>query len=373
VPSSTIVLTCPIVYESLGLSLFSTAYCLCATYCPHPSTYLVYLVSTSTWQVESPVNIGSSTSHYLSCVVLGRLCLIAFTAWLVGLSISAYTLPSSRPKRTVRAPIRDDDPHYLVTSYGHSCPAEQANVMRTDLSNDPRTYSEAMACPATAEWDAACEDELRTFQQMGVYKIMPQPKDCKVMGSKWVFCIKRGPDGEVQKYKACVVAQGFTQIEGLNYDETFAPVTKFASFRLILALAAQLNLEIHQMDVKAAYLNSKLKEEIFMEPLPGFNIPEGMVLRLIKAVYGTKQGGHIWYEDICRMLGEMGYMWTTADHAVFVCVWDNSFSIIVLYVDNTMLVTIMDLWIVTYASPSYCSDPDSLPTHSDYHEVVYAY
>jgi Reverse transcriptase (RNA-dependent DNA polymerase) len=113
---------------------------------------------------------------------------------------------------------------------------------------------------------------------MGVYKIVPQPKDHKVVGSKWVFHIKHGPDSEVQKYKACMVAQGFTQIEGLNYDKTFAPITKFASFCLILALATQLNLEIHQMDVKAAYLNGKLKEEIFMEPPPGFDVPEGMVL-----------------------------------------------------------------------------------------------
>jgi Reverse transcriptase (RNA-dependent DNA polymerase) len=194
-----------------------------------------------------------------------------------------------------------------------------------------------MAHPDAAEWDAACEDELRTFQQMGVYEIVLQPKNCKVVGSKWVFCIKCGLDSEVQKYKACVVAQGFTQIEGLNYNETFAPVAKFASFCLILTLAAQLNLEIHQMDVKATYLNGKLKEEIFMEAPPGFDVLEGMVLRLIKAVYGTKQGGCIWYEDICRTLGEMGYMQATTDHAVFVHVWDDSFSIIVLYVDDTTL------------------------------------
>jgi hypothetical protein len=194
-----------------------------------------------------------------------------------------------------------------------------------------------MAHPDAADWDAACEDELRTFQQMGVYEVVPWPKDQKVMGSKWVFRVKRGPDGNVQKYKARVVAQGFTQVKGLDYDETFAPVAKFTSFCILLALAAQLNLEVHQMDVKAAYLNGKLKEEIFMEAPPGFDVPDGMVLRLIKAVYGTKQGGHIWYEDICRTLGEMGYMHTTADHAVFVRSCDNNFSIIVLYVDDITL------------------------------------
>jgi hypothetical protein len=106
-----------------------------------------------------------------------------------------------------------------------------------------------------------------------------------------VFRIKRRHDGAIQKYKARVVAQGYTQIEGVDYDETFAPVAKLASLRMILALAAEHDLELQQMDVKSAYLNGELREEIFMEAPPGFDVPDGMVLRLIKAVYGTKQGG----------------------------------------------------------------------------------
>jgi hypothetical protein len=80
-------------------------------------------------------------------------------------------------------------------------------------------------------------------------------------------------------------------VEGLDYDQTFMPVMKFASFCTVLAIAAECNWEIHQMDVKATYLNGKLEEEIFMQPPPGFDIPGGMVLKLIKAVYSTKQGG----------------------------------------------------------------------------------
>jgi Reverse transcriptase (RNA-dependent DNA polymerase) len=198
-------------------------------------------------------------------------------------------------------------------------------------------YTEAMACPDATDWDAACEDELRTFQQMGVYEVVPQPKDRKVVGSKWVFCVKHGLDSNVQKYKACMMAQGFTQVEGLDYNKTFALVAKFASFHILLTLAAQLNLEVHQMDVKAAYLNGKLKEEIFMEAPAGFDVLDRMVLRLIKVVYGTKQGSHMWYEDICHMLGEMGYTCTTANHTVFVCSHDDQFSIIVLYVDDITL------------------------------------
>jgi len=137
-----------------------------------------------------------------------------------------------------------------------------------------------MARSDAAEWDAACEDKIQNFQQMGVYDVVPWPKGRKVVGSKWVLRIKHGPDGQVQKYKARIVAQGFTQVEGLDYNQTFAPVVKLSTFRAILAIAVQQNLTIHQMDVKAAYLNGKLKEEIHMEAPPGLEIPKGMVLRL---------------------------------------------------------------------------------------------
>ena len=155
-----------------------------------------------------------------------------------------------------------------------------------------------MACPDAAEWEVACQDEMCSFENMEVYRILPWQCGKNIVGSKWVFCIKWGPDGTIQKYKVHIIAQGFTQIEGIDYDETFAPITKFASLCTILTIAAELDLEVHQMDVKSAYLNGELKEEIYMKPPPGLHVLEGMVLKLMKAVYGTKQGGHIWYENI---------------------------------------------------------------------------
>jgi Reverse transcriptase (RNA-dependent DNA polymerase) len=148
-----------------------------------------------------------------------------------------------------------------------------------------------MAHPDANSWEAACADEMAVFDHMGAYKVVPHPKDRKVVGSKWVFCIKRGPDSGMQKYKARIVTQGFTQIKGVDYNEMFAPVAKLALLCIILALAAEQDLEIHQMDVKSTYLNGTLSEEIFMEPPPGLAIPNGMVLHLKKAVYRTKQGG----------------------------------------------------------------------------------
>src|SRR5258708_21455479 len=206
---------------------------------------------------------------------------------------------TSHPKRNMRAPTRDNDPHYSVSSYGsRKRTTEHATVAQDVTTSDPRTYAQAMACPDAAEWELACDDERRAFERMGVYEVGPHPKGRKVVGSRWVFRIKRGPDGTIQKYKARVIAQGFTQVENINYNKTFAPVAKFASLRTILALATEEDLEVHQMDVKSAYLNDVLQQEIFMEALPGLDDPEGMDLRLIKAVYGTKQGVRVWHDDI---------------------------------------------------------------------------
>jgi hypothetical protein len=125
---------------------------------------------------------------------------------------------------------------------------EHARVAVADDTSDPRTYAEALSRPDAPQWELACEDERRAFERLGVYEVVPRPKGRKVVGSRWVFRVKRGPDGTVQKYKARVVAQGFTQIEGIDYDETFAPVAKLASLRTILALSAEFNLFLHQMD-----------------------------------------------------------------------------------------------------------------------------
>ncbi len=115
-------------------------------------------------------------------------------------------------------------------------------------------------------------------------------------------------------------------------------MAKLSSLQTLLVFAAEHDLEVHQMDVKSAYLNAPLKEEIYMEAPPSFDIPESMVLCLLKVVYGTKQGGHIWYKHIHVTLESMGYTHLELDHVVFICIIDGAISIISLYVnDVTML------------------------------------
>jgi Reverse transcriptase (RNA-dependent DNA polymerase) len=136
------------------------------------------------------------------------------------------------------------------------------------------------------------------------------------------------------RHKVCLFTQGFSQIKGVNFNETFMPVMKFTSLHTILALAMEFDLEVHQLNVKSAYLNGDLKEKIFMAPPPGFDIPDGMVLKLKKAVYSMKQGGHTWYEHISTTLKSMGYANTNANHTVFTCLKGDILFIITLYINN---------------------------------------
>ncbi|TFY83163.1 hypothetical protein EWM64_g851 [Hericium alpestre] len=248
------------------------------------------------------------------------------------------------------APVTDDDARYRVTSYDKKTlpqpagapPAEEhVNSACADPNGDPLTYKEAMSRPDAAEWLAACNEELHSFKQMGVYEEVDRPRDCKVVNSKWVFRIKRGPNGEVEKYKARLVAKGFTQVEGIDFDETFTPVVKFTSLRMLLALATKEDLEVHQMDVKTAYLHGELEEEIYLQPPAGFGMPEGKVWKLIKSVYGLKQAGRVWYLCIKSEFEKLGYTRIDSDHSFFTK-WaheDGTILYAAIYVDDIILVS----------------------------------
>lgn len=140
--------------------------------------------------------------------------------------------------------------------------------------------------------------ELKAMEDMGVWEVVPRPENTNVISSKWVYKLKRDANGEISRFKARLVARGFTQVFGTDYLDTYAPVTRLETIRLLFALAVENDWEIRQIDVKTAYLNGDLDEEIFMEPPKGYNIPEGHVLRLKKALYGLKQAGRQWYKRL---------------------------------------------------------------------------
>jgi hypothetical protein len=194
-----------------------------------------------------------------------------------------------------------------------------------------------MSRPDAIKWQIACAEELEIFRRMKLYEIVDRPTDRKVVDSKWVFKVKRGPDGEIAKHKARVVAKGYTQIEGLDYDETFAPVVKFTTIRVLLAISAHLDLEIHQVDIKTAFLNGELKEEIYLKPPPGTDIHKSLVWRLLKPLYGLKQAGRQWYQKVHAKFTAIGFTRLEADHSVFRKGKGDQLILVAVYVDDMLL------------------------------------
>ena len=130
-----------------------------------------------------------------------------------------------------------------------------------------------------------------------VWDLVPLPEGVKPIGCKWIFKTKRDSKGDVERYKACLVAKGYTQKEGIDYKETFSPVSLKDSFRTIMALVAHFDLELHQMDVKTAFLNGDIDETIYMVQLENFvsRDTKRMVCKLKKSIYGLKQASCQWY------------------------------------------------------------------------------
>jgi len=201
----------------------------------------------------------------------------------------------------------------------------------------PRNIEEALDDP---NWKLAVLDELNALKKNETWEIVSLPHDKKKVGCKWVFTIKCKADGSVERYKARLVAKGFTQTYGIDYQETFAPVAKLNSIRVLLSLAANLNWPLHQLDVKNAFLNGELEEEVFMSLPPEFEekLGRNKVCRLKKSLYGLKQSPRAWFERFGTVVKGIGYTQSQADHTLFYKhSATNKIAILIVYVDDIIL------------------------------------
>ena len=199
----------------------------------------------------------------------------------------------------------------------------------------PASYEEAVTGPQKKQWEAAINEELQSLTTNNVWELIDTPQGANIVSCKWVFKVKRLPSGQIDRYKARLVARGFSQQYGIDYDETFAPVVRMESLRILLAIAAREDLEVHQMDVITAYLAGELEEEIYMELPAGLPNSQGKVCRLQKGLYGLKQSARIWNQRIGERLKQSGMLVTSSDHSVWV---NQDYSLILaLYVDDIVL------------------------------------
>jgi Reverse transcriptase (RNA-dependent DNA polymerase)/gag-polypeptide of LTR copia-type/Integrase core domain/GAG-pre-integrase domain len=204
---------------------------------------------------------------------------------------------------------------------------------------DPVTLREAYSRPDADQWKLAAQSEMDSIYKAGTWALVRPPHGCNIIDCRFVWKLKRGPNGEPIKYKARLVAKGFTQRYGIDFDETFAPVALYTSIRALLSLAAYHDWELHQMDVKSAYLNGDLDIPIYMRQPEGFVVPgkEDHVCQLKKSLYGLKQAGRTWHRKIDVSLKNRGFHALHADYCVYVRHQDSHTIIIALYVDDLLL------------------------------------
>ncbi|CAL1361567.1 unnamed protein product [Linum trigynum] len=216
---------------------------------------------------------------------------------------------------------------------------ETEYVSLTD-GGEPESFTEAMNDEDKQRWIEAMQDEMDSLYDNNTFELVKLPKGKRALKNKWVFKIKHDEHNRQPRFKARLVVKGFSQRKGIDFDEIFSPVVKMTSIRTVLGLAASLNLEVEQMDVKTAFLHGDLEEEIYMEQPEGFKKEknEDYVCRLRKSLYGLKQAPRQWYKKFESVMGEQGYMKTTSDHCVFMKKFpDGDFIILLLYVDDMLI------------------------------------
>jgi transposase InsO family protein len=189
----------------------------------------------------------------------------------------------------------------------------------TDSEEEPANMQEALNHPTRGkQWEQAFQEEYNSLIKNETWELVPRPKNRNVITNKWVLNHKRNQQGEIVRLKARLVARGFSQIYGVDYMDTFAPVAKLASIRILFAIAAIYDLEVDQMDVVTAFLAAPLQEEIYMEQPEGFEIGKDMVCRLLRSLYGLKQSARVWNQRIREFLKSIGFQQTYSDPCVFV-------------------------------------------------------
>jgi hypothetical protein len=182
-------------------------------------------------------------------------------------------------------------------------------------------------------------DEFAALSQTRTWVLVPRPPGVNIVGSKWVFKTKHRPDGSIEKHKARLVARGFTQQLGIDYGDTFSPVVKPETVRLVLSIAVSRGWTLRQIDVSNAFLHGFLSEDVYMQQPPGFEDAQypSHVCKLQRAIYGLKQSPRAWYARLSTRLHELGFVSSKADTSMFIFHRDGISIFMLVYVDDIVI------------------------------------
>ncbi|GKV24632.1 hypothetical protein SLEP1_g34217 [Rubroshorea leprosula] len=230
-------------------------------------------------------------------------------------------------------------------------------VQEENIQNDPQSESEPefeLLHEGTSYGDAispqprrairppasAMEEEMESLHKNKTWDLVQLPEGRKAIGCRWIYKLKKDSKGNIERYKARLVIKGYAQKPGIDFDEVFSPVVRMTTIRVVLALAASLDLELEQLDVKTAFLHGDLNEEIYMTQPEGFveENNRSLVCRLNKSLYGLKQAPRCWYKQFDSFIVSLGFHRCEADHCAYFCDYnDGCFCILLLYVDDMII------------------------------------
>ncbi|KAL2238004.1 UNVERIFIED_CONTAM: Retrovirus-related Pol polyprotein from transposon RE2 [Sesamum indicum] len=220
-------------------------------------------------------------------------------------------------------------PCIIQSSHIHKC-------LHASAENpvEPKSFKEAVQ---KKEWKVAMENEIKTLEENKTWDITKLPKDKKAIGCKWIYKLKLKQDGKIDRYKARLVAKGYNQIEGVDYLESFSPVAKAVTIRILLAIAAKHNWHLHQLDINNAFLHGYLDEEIYMIPPEGYSVPKDHVCKLKRSLYGLKQASRQWNQEFTFQLQNYGFIQSQFDHCLFTKHTNSGLFCLLVYVDDVLL------------------------------------
>lgn len=243
--------------------------------------------------------------------------------------VEGYNL---RDRQLLRRPARYDD-------YAEICDA-----MVTE-SEEPMSYRDATNSNEATKWKHAMIEELEALAKNHVWDLVEPTIDQTIVDNKWTYKLKRNANGDIQRYKARLVARGFTQRKGIDYTETFSPVVRFDSIRAMLAIAASDGLHLRQFDVKTAFLYGDIEENILMKQPEGFDDGTGRVCKLNRSLYGLKQSSRCWNKCFTDFLKDANLTATQSDPCVFTSHENDKRLILAIYIDDGLMM---------------CSDPQQM-------------
>nr|KYP36170.1 Retrovirus-related Pol polyprotein from transposon TNT 1-94 [Cajanus cajan] len=251
---------------------------------------------------------------------------------------------SERQNKGIPKPVYEPDPRvkvkYPISSYVSSHRLSESYALTVDqlsIVSIPNSVQEALEDP---RWKQAMNIEMEALQKNETWKLTSLPSGKKTIGCKWVYTVKLKADGSIDKYKARLVAKGYTQKYGVDYQDTFAPVAKLNTIRILISIAANRDWPLKQFDVKNAFLNGDLEEEVYMEVPPGVQLApskESVVCKLKKALYGLKQSPRAWFGRLTLAMKKFGYKQSNSDHTLFIKHTKGKVAILIVYVDDMVL------------------------------------